>query len=205
MNEFRNLEPNMRALALIGHFLQSWAMVEHQLNNAITTALDLETLPGLIVVKNVQLRDKVHIAKTAIQMSLIPPADKLEFKKLIEQISKFSMKRNIVAHEIFLASDKGDGVKFLITKANGDLKFPDESWGLAEFQSYFEKMNEFCLRLIALVEALKNSREHASNFEHPSALPTAGLGGASLLNLLLHQPQSSPDSSPPEASDQTED
>ena len=142
MDQFRKLDPDTRTLALVGKFLQNWALMEAKLNNVLVKALGLGDLNGVVVARNIQLRDKTKIVKTAIDMSYFSnKEEKQKYVKLIDRIADFSAKRNIVAHEFFSPSKDGETVDFIVIKANGKLMFPDEKWSIEDFESHFSTIN----------------------------------------------------------------
>lgn len=208
MEDFRKLEHEMRVLALVGNFLQHWSFVEARLNEVIVKSLGLQDLNGLIVVRNIQLRDKLKIAKTAIHISFIGPQDQAEiYKKLIDKIGDFSLKRNIVAHELFIPSDQCDGVHFLVTKANGKITFPSEHWSTIEFAKYYAQMREFDDAMEVLIERLGTSSlvkaltaAEGTKKEPMTELSQLGLGG-----LLSPQPLGLLGSNPLPATPETSD
>jgi hypothetical protein len=206
MEDFRRLEPNMRTLALVGNFLQHWSFVEARLNDVIVKSLGLAELNGIVVCRNIQLRDKIKIAKTAIHMSLIASSEQQEiYKKLIDKIGEFSLKRNVIAHELFVPSDKCDGVHFLITKANGKITFPSEHWSVDAFGQYYDQMRNFDRTLEELLGKLETSSlvRAMMSVEDRKSEPTAPLSQLGLGGLLSLPPLEPLGSTPPHPSSET--
>jgi hypothetical protein len=124
------LEPSIRCVALVGYFLQVWATLESTLNRAIVDALDLTEIQGAIVTKNIQLRDKINILKTLIDLHGV---EVKRYQKVLETIGSLSLDRNMMAHDVFFPDDQGDGVQFLVIKAKGKLSIPPTRWSVAQF------------------------------------------------------------------------
>ena len=142
---------------LVGTFLQAWALMEAQMNHAIITALELGDVQGVMVVRNVQLRSKIHILKTAVNVTL--PIDRREpYIDLLNQITTMSeTDRNVVAHDLFGPDPDGDGVEFLVIKAKGKLKFPEVKWSINDCVEKINKMNFYRKQLEGLQQSFKNN------------------------------------------------
>jgi len=88
MTDFRALDPETRTVALVGMYLQHWAIMEARLNRVLGKALALDDLSAAVVAKNIQLRDKIKITKTLIDLSHITPAEKIdEYKSAVQRIA----------------------------------------------------------------------------------------------------------------------
>lgn len=190
MNEFRKLAPHMRSLALVGGFLQHWALVESKLNQILIKAIGIDDITGLIVVKNIQLRDKIRIINSAIRLSFILEDDYVKYRKLIKDINEFSAKRNIIAHELFLSSGD-EHVEFLITKANDGLKFPTEIWSIDTFSDHFITMSRFVDELDDLLSKLTQATLTKDLLTSQNREPIAGLGSLGILGDLYRDSQDS--------------
>lgn len=193
MNEFLKLDPHMRSLALVGSFLQHWALVESNLNRILIKSIGLDNITGLIVVKNIQFRDKIRISISAIRQSFILNEDLANYQKLMKSINDFSAKRNIIAHELFVDNDDGD-VEFLVTKANDGLKFPKEVWSIDTFLIHFNTMNGFIEELKVLHSKLTQATLVKALISAQNSEPVAGLGSLGILNALNLDPPSETDS-----------
>src|SRR5882757_6550613 len=100
MERFVTLEPEIRSFALVGQFLQRWALTERELHNCIREALDLSNINTLIVTKNIQLRDKINILNTCVaETAYLPDAEVKAVRLVIEDFSSFSLVRNMMAHD----------------------------------------------------------------------------------------------------------
>ena len=129
-------------------------------------------------------------------MSYLSKDDKQKYAKLIDDISSFSSKRNIVAHEFFLSSEDGNSVEFVIIKANGKLQFPDEKWTVADFSAHFSTMDGFYYELKSLTDKLGKSSVLRALEDIHSREPTRSLADLGLGGLLSPQPQGLLDSIP---------
>lgn len=190
--DFTKLGPDMRCVALVGFFLQYWSGLEATLNQAIEQALDLTMVQGAVVTKNIQLRDKVHILKTLVDLR---GNDTDHLKQVLEDVAQMSGERNMIAHDTFLPDHEGDGVEFVVVKAKGKLAFPKTKWSIADIFAKYAKILELTqgarevtvvLSAITLGKLLREAQE-----------PNAAFGGLGLLNPLLHQLPEPLHSSPP--------
>ena len=115
MIDFRALDKEVCAVALVGQYLQAWALMENSLNKLIEGALKLDNLSGLILTKNIQFRDKINIAKTLVDQSFMyPNSDILKYKKALKRVGAISVDRMIIAHDAFYAEPDGDGVRLFV-------------------------------------------------------------------------------------------
>ena len=141
---FRALPPEIRAMALAGHYLQSFALMESALNSTIGAALKLDGIQTLIVCKNIQLRDKIKILRTLVSVAFITEPARTGYDKMVARIGDVSNDRNMVAHDLFFPHHEGDGIEFLVTKATGKVQFPKHQWSVDDVEARCEE-----LRLIA--------------------------------------------------------
>jgi hypothetical protein len=132
----------IRCFALVGQFLHHWAALEATLNNAIETAFGLKAIQGVVLTKNIQLRDKIHILRTITDMSVCEP-DRTFYTQCLNAIAEFSAHRNMIAHDSFHPDDQGDGVLFVVAKVKSGLKFPDTRWSVADFQRKIAEIDDF--------------------------------------------------------------
>lgn len=110
--------------------------MEGTLNKAIGNALDLKTLPRIVLTANIQLRDKLNILRAATRMSSKLTSDEVSaYHATLSKITNATSKRNMMAHDLFWPSDDGRGVEFNVIKAKNDLQFPSEIWDISRFES----------------------------------------------------------------------
>ena len=159
------LEPKIRCVAMVGYFLQFWSVLESTVNRALEYALDLTSLQGTIVAKNIMMRDKIHILKTLVDLRGV---DVERFKAVLEEISTLSGDRNMMAHDMFFPDDEGDGVQFLVVKAKGKLAFPKTHWSAAAFLKKYVRLSKLAkdaedlatsLSTISLAKLLREAKD----------------------------------------------
>lgn len=146
--DFKALPPDTRAVALVGSYMQSFASMELALNDAIESALGLTGLQGIMVCKNMQFRDKVHLLKSAVDLLISDEGDAEQ--RTIDAVAKASTDRNTVAHELFLPDKKGNGVNFLVVKAKGKIKFPKIRWSIADFEDKINNLHRLGSEISAI-------------------------------------------------------
>jgi len=184
---FRSLDPDTKALVLVGQYLQNWALMESLLNTCIAKVLRLDTLQGLIVCKNVQLRDKIHILKTASALEIFNRAELQPFTAALNHIANISSDRNMIAHDMFNAAEDGDGVVFSVTKAKGTLALVDTRWKVSDFTDRYEDIVRTTSTVMRLADKIpkptsRNDRPKGGlsvlvdALSHPSPLPQSPLG-----------------------------
>jgi hypothetical protein len=156
--EFGHLDPLTQSYALVGKFLNLWALVEARIDSLLEVALELTPLQRVIVCNNVPFLNKIHILKTTGDIGALKPSEKEKISRLLEKVRKFYIKnRNTVAHHLFAPAKTGIGVEFLITKAKGKIEFPNAEWSDKDFDNKFEKMNGFINDLPNLEKKFKRS------------------------------------------------
>ena len=128
---------------LVGGFLQAWATMEAQLNSVIGTILEIGSPQAVIVCKNIQFRDKIHIVRTAVSISPLSEDKKTTYDKELKQLAEFTLDRNMVVHDLFMPSEDQMGVEFLVTRAKGKLEFPEIVWSRKDFGDRVEKAMAF--------------------------------------------------------------
>lgn len=183
---FRELTPHMRCYALVGYYLSKWALMESKLNSTVYRALGLTVLQGAIVTHNVQLRDKINIAKSILAMEIFNLKDREAYTKVMKRIATLSTDRNMVAHDPFLPDEKGDGVVFFVIKAKGKIQFPDAVWSISKFDEKAEELTKIHSELSAL-DALMGRLKIAAALAKQS--PNALLGGLGVLGTSAHPSQ----------------
>ena len=122
MTDFKDLDPETRAYALVGQFLQAWSAMELALRDAIGAGLDIEAVKLQIISSNLSFRDKVNILRTLVDVFFLSEDEKAQAKSKLQKLSEDSAKRNMIAHALFRADATKTGVEFLTVKARGNLK-----------------------------------------------------------------------------------
>lgn len=184
MTDFHSLDPETRAFALVGCFLAQWAIMESNIREAMGKALGLDQIQVAIINANIQLRDKIHIVRTAVDISPIyPETEKERYKKVLMDISDYSHNRNMMAHGMFGPSTSSDGVEFFVTKAKGKLVFPDVNWSMSKFNEEYERIKDFADELRNLTKRLDTAAflKAAAEARFPAPMP-------SILGLTVTEP-----------------
>ncbi len=194
-NIFLKLPPNIRAFALVRHYLSSFALMESGVNGAIKAALKLDAGQGFIVCKNLQFRSKMLILRTLVDHLPMGEDERKSFDKLIVRLTVQSDDRNMVAHDVFGPDEHGDGVEFIVTKASGKLRFPDVRWSVALVEEKSNELLEALARLKDLSSAFRRSEVIKAMMDHPNPgavlWPTDALSG--LAGLFAASPRASSD------------
>lgn len=152
---YADLPPPLRTRLLIGTYLQSWSFMETDLNDAIQVALGLNSLQGVIVCKNITLRDKIYILKSIITLNDRKKIYESEVDALSEIADIAGKERNMIAHDAFVPDKEGDGVRFLVMKAKGKLVFPDSRWSIADFQEKLQNLDRLSSILQSIAERFR--------------------------------------------------
>jgi len=185
LSKFLALERSIRTPALIGTYMMHWATVEAGLNHCIAKALGLNHLQGLIVCKNISLRDKINVLKAVINLEIWSENISKHYIAAVNRLALLSQDRNMIAHDMFVDDDEGNGVKFLVAKAKGKLSIPDVRWTV---QHFIEKWDDL---VVLGGEMYKLSK-------YLETLPTARAGLGPLFSALGFGPlQSHPSQSLP--------
>ncbi|MBC6715540.1 hypothetical protein H9Q09_04950 [Aurantimonas sp. DM33-3] len=171
--------------------------MEHALNECIRLALNLDFAQGLIVTKNLQFRNKQKILRVLINETFQDSEKKSSYERTAIDIGNMSDDRNMIAHDWFGPDEKGDGVSFLVTKANAKLVFPEVRWSILDFAERHNQLMEAAQQLKRMEPMFQLSDAFKALFSGQSAPPnpepfSQGIG---LLGALLSP--SDQDYSPP--------
>jgi hypothetical protein len=210
MPEFTSLDPMMRAHALVGFFLQAWALLETEINDAMAKALELDDTQSYIVSRNVQFTAKTHIIRSALPYTKIAAADQERYDSVLNDIQSYSHVRNMMAHDVFGPSQTSDGVKFLVVKAKGSLKFPAEDWPIQRFVEEASKIRNWGIIVGELEAALNPVKNHLSllaqalrDYERvPHHEPNAGLFSLGGISLGPRLPPETPEPTPTQTTEE---
>ena len=193
MVRFQSLDPETRAFALVGRFLQTWASMEWAIGTAIATPLQVNKMTEYILVRNLSFTNKINVLKCLCQISHLSDSDKKQTEDLLNAILGMVNYRNTIAHDLFKPSGKNDGVEFMTMRARGKISFPDADWSAAQFELMDIALAAAATRLDALSAKLKAARRISANAlaDLVSAipdLPTEGFSGPGSLDHLAPQP-----------------
>ncbi len=133
ITDFTSLDPETRAYALVGQFLQAWSAMELALRDAIGAALKIEPVKLQIIYANLRFRDKINILRTLIDISSLPEDYKARAKSKLRKVANHSSKRNMVAHAPFGSDATKTGVAFLTVRASGTFETPNIVWSSRQF------------------------------------------------------------------------
>ncbi|WP_417515100.1 hypothetical protein [Minwuia sp.] len=138
----------------VGTYFYHWAGMELQLNSLIGKALKLEQMAEAIICANLKFADKIYIAKTTVSVAPFLDNDqRTHFQKRLNKIKDQAVWRNMLAHNAFGPLDQEDLiVEFLVTKAKGDLKFPETRWDTSEFHTKYREIVDATDLLIEMGE-----------------------------------------------------
>lgn len=197
---YPNLDPETRCFALVGAFLGNWSLLESSINTAIGNGLKLDVMQMFIVTRNIQIAAKLNILKACTSVVLFSDVEKKEFQKLLQQIADYAPKRHMMAHDVFVASEKSDGVEFYHFTARDKVGFVETDWTSEDFDSAIKKLDEFYKEIKKLSEKLKSSHSLRAIAEAlmKNPAPTDGTISLSSLGHLFHQPLDAPHSHPAE-------
>lgn len=204
MTDIDTLDPDTRALVFVGAFLRGWALMEHELNSAVAKSLGLARLQEIIVTRNIQLRDKLNILATTIDLSGLDEKRREHFKSKLKKIANYAYVRNMMAHDAFGPSPDSNGVQFLTIKARGSLEIPEEIWDKAKFAEAMAKVKSFRVELEALQKELEEASLITALMNAKQKPPTEGLFGLGLLSLQSLRFPDNPDSGSDQPTQKTE-
>jgi hypothetical protein len=134
MSDFKNLDPETRAFAMVGQFLQTYAKMEEALHDAIGTALSIDPIKMKILAVNIEFSKKIQILRTLIDISeSFTDQERTTAKSKCKKMITFAENRNIVAHTYFRPDCTNKGVEFKTIKASGDFSADGKIWLDDEF------------------------------------------------------------------------
>jgi hypothetical protein len=199
MTDFKTLDPETRAYALVGKFLSDWAYMEYKINDAIGKALGLDAMQEVMVTSNIQFRDKIHILRTAIHHTIIRPVSERDrLKSVLTKISEYSTTRNMMAHTAFVATPLGE-VCFFVTKARGEVKMPEETWDIPKFEEAYLTLANYTEEAKTIISRIETASLVKALIRAPQTelgLTKGGLFGLGFSGLLGPQLLASLDSIP---------
>jgi hypothetical protein len=201
MADFQKLDPETRAFALVGQFLQAWSTMENSLHDAIGAALSIEAPKLQILCANMRLRDKIDILRTLIDIAPgFATEEKTKLKKSLHDIAEYSVNRNMLAHDSFRPESAGAGVEFLTVKAKGKFELPNVVWSADRFQQEGKTVDQYRSLLDGLRARFQTRPLGPESFAlgRPPWMSTMQSQGIplALLHSLYHQPATDIDSGP---------
>lgn len=146
-----------RTCQTVGHFMAQWAQLEDEINRAIHRLFKLPFEEGAIVTRNLQVRDKLTILRTAIEYysrDRMSEEWRDEAGGIVVRLAKDVVPdRNVVAHTYFLPGDAG-AVEFFRVHASKAVRQSTEVWTPAEVQAKCEQMTEYSIALMQIMREL---------------------------------------------------
>ncbi|MGR9415881.1 hypothetical protein [Rhizobium leguminosarum] len=140
-NDLLELNPDMRAFALVGAFMGYFALMEAGINAALGEVLEAKGARAAIITRNMTFDDKIKTLRTLVDFFILDKQKAAEFDELARRARKFGEMRNIVAHTAFRGSSKSNGVEFFTMEANSKLKFPETDWSIDDFLKHIDTIN----------------------------------------------------------------
>src|SRR5260370_33334637 len=110
--DFYSMERSTRTFALVGNYLQWWALMELDLDDAIAKALGLTGLQQHVLRSNLQFHSKIHVMGALLHLSALEENEKAHYSDVLNKMGSYSADRNTLAHNLFASSKKTDGVEF---------------------------------------------------------------------------------------------
>jgi hypothetical protein len=185
----------------VGRFIQRWSYLEAAMNHGIGEFLNCERLLEVIVLANVQARDKINALKTLLHTYAPSDEARTAAASIMNQIGNMNGDRNLVAHNMFWAYDAKGAVEFSTTKAKGKFALPKVVWTPKDFDQRVSLMGVLMVDLKRAVKlAASYQRLHAKPKPTLNALAEfATNSGLGLLGDLYRQDLQPPEnpSSPP--------
>lgn len=152
-------------LTLVGHYMQNWALMEAELNEALFAAMRTRPVTSVVIARNTFLRTKISILRSLVGLLPIEPAGAAALEKLLKRIEKLSGDRNMVAHDVFLPHPKG--VQFLVVKARGRVDVTTVIWTPKDFKTRCLELQEIRQDLNCVPEGIKDAQKALSKYEDP--------------------------------------
>lgn len=129
-----------RANALVGQYMNHWAIVELSVVRVIAAAFFMDGMYGTVIGLNTTVREKIAIARTGVKLSLKLSHWKNMADHVLLRVADAATDRNMIAHTLFDAPEEAgaDGVVFLHRHARAGLYFEDIHWTVAKFEETFD-------------------------------------------------------------------
>lgn len=138
--ELSALPHHLRTLALVGLYLHDFAFMGIAIDRAITGLIGLDERRMFLLSPNIPFSSKVQILKTLVFSANIDENSKSSYLKTLNLALGASNYRNNIAHHAFAESEESNGVRFLVVKAQGEIKFPEMDWSVSKFKIECEKL-----------------------------------------------------------------
>jgi hypothetical protein len=170
--DFKSLKPELRAIALVGRYLQLFSFMENEIDDAIGKFLKLENMQMYVLSPNVPFLNKMHILRTLLSISFLTDTRKKHYMSMLNEVMGQSTPRNVIAHSAFAESKETDGVIFLVTRAQGEVKFIETDWSIARFTSEFDKLYKLNDQIEEMKNAITNLNMNVAALAAVMTMPT---------------------------------
>ncbi|PDT50467.1 hypothetical protein CO661_02290 [Sinorhizobium fredii] len=177
------LDPDMRAFTLVGAFLGYFALLERGVDAALGEVLEVNSIRGAIVARNMSFDDKIKTLRTLVDRFVTDKTQAKNFDELAKRARNFGATRNVVAHTPFRRSSKSDGVEFFPLSASSTLEYPEMDWPIDEFLRQIDAITETDNALRSLESRMSLQRVAHALLRGPG--PKGAFGGLFGLGELL--------------------
>ena len=153
--DFHSMEPGLRAIALVGRYLQVFAFAEVEVDDAIAKILKLSSTQSFVLNANLPFGNKIHVLSTLVDISFLDKKQKEQYTHTLNLLLSFASRdRNTIAHVMFSESPKSDGVRFLVIKARGKFQAPDFDWSIDRFEQAFSALRQCRAKVVEMGDAI---------------------------------------------------
>ncbi|MEO6012744.1 MAG: hypothetical protein ABIQ30_04050 [Devosia sp.] len=128
---FVQLTQPMRAWAIVGCYVGYFALLETTIARTLAQLLDLDSLAGAIVARNMGMVEKIQAVRTIVNIGIHRVEEKARIDDLLKRAKKAAEERNIVAHVPFGESTVSNGVEFHTVDARGTFRSSVMDWSIA--------------------------------------------------------------------------
>lgn len=122
---FEEIQQPYQAYALVGLYLQQFALMEFSLGRLMAALLKLDTTQAQIITANMEFSAKAHTCRGLFKIAF--PNEKDADKLLADLVNKHAARRNVMAHSVFFAAQANHGLELHKVRAKGELKRETEN------------------------------------------------------------------------------
>jgi hypothetical protein len=174
--DFKALDHDARAAALVGTYLKHFALMEYQIDDTIAKILKLTDAQQFLLSPNITFHSKINVLGCLLDLSDLAKENKDKYAKVMGQMRGYSGERNVIAHSVFFKSDTSNGVEFITADARGKLKFPEYDWSIAKFEEAIQNLDRSCNYMVELVQAVTSLDTSPSALSGIRAALTSDMG-----------------------------
>ena len=156
-----------RAYYLVGKFMNSWAIAEFHVDEAIAIALELNEVQSVVISK-LFAKQKLEMLALLIETSKMGQAKKKHFGHIVKRLKKLSEDRNMVAHSVF--GPNVDLSKVAFARKKQKVGYPNETitlWSEHDFASRFDDLFGMDSELTELKTEFKEALAAEKNSSYP--------------------------------------